>query len=104
MCFVKAVSSPFQKAGYPEAAHAHGLRAKIHADEIDAIGGSELAGELGAISAEHLIAMRDSGIHSLKAGNTIACLLPATSFYLTSPMPGRGSDRCRRTACSCQRL
>ena len=68
-----------------KAAHAHGLRAKIHADEIDAIGGSELAGELGAISAEHLIAMRDSGIHSLKAGNTIACLLPATSFYLDKP-------------------
>ncbi|MGI6726037.1 MAG: imidazolonepropionase [Christensenellales bacterium] len=68
-----------------QAAHAHGLRAKIHADEIDAIGGSELAGDLGAISAEHLIAMRDSGIRSLKEGGTIACLLPATSFYLDKP-------------------
>ena len=62
-----------------------GLQSKIHADEIDAIGGSELAGELGAVSAEHLIAMRDSGISALKAGGVIACLLPATSFYLGKP-------------------
>lgn len=67
------------------AAARHRLRGKIHADEIDAIGGSELAGELGAISAEHLIAMKDSGIKALKKGGTIACLLPATSFYLHKP-------------------
>ncbi|NLX83634.1 MAG: imidazolonepropionase [Clostridiales bacterium] len=66
-------------------AQAHGMRSKIHADEIDAIGGSELAGELKAISAEHLIALQDSGIASLKTGGTIACLLPATSFYLGKP-------------------
>ncbi|NLW20434.1 MAG: imidazolonepropionase [Clostridiales bacterium] len=68
-----------------EAAARHGLRAKIHADELHAIGGSELAGELGAVSAEHLIAMRDSGIAALKTGGVIACLLPATSFYLHKP-------------------
>lgn len=60
----------------------HGLKAKIHADEIDALGGSELAGELGAVSAEHLIAVTETGIRSMKKGGTIACLLPATSFYL----------------------
>src|SRR5699024_5378640 len=38
-----------------EAGKRHGLLPKIHADEIDPIGGSQLAGELGAISAEHLI-------------------------------------------------
>ena len=54
-------------------------------DEIDAIGGSELAGELGAASAEHLIAVRPSGIAALKQGGTVACLLPATSFYLDKP-------------------
>ncbi len=67
------------------AARAEGLGLKIHADEIHAIGGSELAGELGAVSAEHLIAIRPSGIAALKKGGTIACLLPATSFYLDKP-------------------
>ena len=62
----------------------NGLIPKIHADEIDAIGGSQLAGELGAISAEHLIVCPDAGIESMARGGTIACLLPATSFYLNS--------------------
>ena len=62
----------------------NGLTPKIHADEIDAIGGSQLAGEIGAISAEHLIVCPDAGIESLAAGGTVACLLPATSFYLNS--------------------
>lgn len=59
-----------------------GLRPKIHADEIEAIGGSVLAGELGAISAEHLIVCPQSGIEALAKGGVIACLLPATSFNL----------------------
>ena len=65
-----------------EAGLRHGLRPKIHADEIEAIGGSVLAGELGAISAEHLIVCPDEGIASMARGGTIACLLPATSFNL----------------------
>lgn len=59
-----------------------GLRPKIHADEIEAIGGSQLAGEIGAISAEHLIVCPPEGIESMAKGGTIACLLPATSFNL----------------------
>ena len=62
----------------------YGLIPKIHADEIDAIGGSVLAGEIGAVSAEHLIVCPDEGISAMAAGGTIACLLPATSFYLNS--------------------
>ena len=65
-----------------EAGLKHGLRPKIHADEIEAIGGSQLAGELGAISAEHLIVCPPEGIESLARGGVIACLLPATSFNL----------------------
>lgn len=65
-----------------ECAQSYGLGAKIHADEIDAIGGSEVAGKLHAISAEHLIAATDSGISALADGGTVAVLLPATSFYL----------------------
>lgn len=64
------------------AAQKYGLGAKIHADEIDPIGGSVLAGEIGAVSAEHLIVCPDEGIASMAKGGTIACLLPATSFYL----------------------
>lgn len=65
-----------------EAGLKHGLRPKIHADEIEAIGGSRLAGELGAISAEHLIVCPPEGIESMAKGGVIACLLPATSFNL----------------------
>lgn len=65
-----------------EAGLKHGLRAKIHADEIEAIGGSVLSGELGAISAEHLIVCPPEGIEAMAKGGVIACLLPATSFNL----------------------
>ena len=65
-----------------EAGKAHGLIPKIHADEIDAIGGSELTKEVGAVSAEHLIQCKESGIRAMKEAGTVACLLPATSFYL----------------------
>lgn len=64
---------------------AHGLKVKIHTDEIDAIGGTELAGALPAVSAEHLIAATDRGIAALAEGGTVAVLLPATSFYLGKP-------------------
>ena len=63
-------------------AQAYGFKAKIHADEIDAIGGSVLAGEIGAVSAEHLIAVDEAGIASMAKGGTTACLLPGTSLYL----------------------
>ena len=68
-----------------KAAQMLGLGAKIHADEINAIGGSELAGELGAVSAEHLIAATDEGIAAMARSGVIACLLPATSFNLGKP-------------------
>ena len=65
-----------------EAGLKYGLRPKIHADEIEAIGGSQLAGDLGAISAEHLIVCPPAGIEAMAKGGVIACLLPATSFNL----------------------
>ena len=55
-----------------EAGLKYGLRPKIHADEIEAIGGSQLAGELGAISAEHLIVCPPEGIESMAKGSTFA--------------------------------
>ncbi len=64
------------------AGQALGLRARIHADEIEEMGGAVLSGELGAISAEHLIATGERGMASMAKGGVIADLLPATSFYL----------------------
>ena len=55
-----------------EAGLKYGLRPKIHADEIEAIGGSQLAGEIGAISAEHLIVCPPEGIASMAKGGVIA--------------------------------
>lgn len=59
-----------------------GLRARIHADEIEEIGGAVLAGDLGAVSAEHLIATGEKGMASMARGGVIADLLPCTSLYL----------------------
>lgn len=60
----------------------YGLLPKIHADEIRAIGGSLLAAEAGAISAEHLIATDDDGLAALAGAGVIPVLLPGTSFCL----------------------
>lgn len=62
----------------------YGLIPKIHADEIDPIGGSQLTKEVGAISAEHLIVCPPEGIEAMAQAGTVACCLPATSFYLGS--------------------
>ncbi len=70
-------SEKFLKAGIDA-----GLKARIHADEIEEIGGAVLSGEIGAVSAEHLIATGERGMASMAKGGVIADLLPATSFYL----------------------
>jgi imidazolonepropionase len=64
------------------AAQAAGFKVKIHADEFVSQGGAELAAEVGAVSAEHLIAVSDEGISRLAASDTAAILLPGVSFFL----------------------
>jgi imidazolonepropionase len=59
-----------------------GLRPKLHADEIVSLGGAELAVEMGAVSADHLMAVSPEGIRQLARSNTVAVLLPATTFCL----------------------
>ncbi|WP_261130040.1 imidazolonepropionase [Bacillus sp. Marseille-Q3570] len=59
-----------------------GFDVKIHADEIDPLGGTEMACEVGAISADHLVGASEEGIRQLGTSNTIAVLLPGTTFYL----------------------
>lgn len=60
----------------------HGFKLKIHADEIQPMGGAALAAEMGAVSAEHLIEASDDGLEAMAKAGVIAVLLPATSFYL----------------------
>jgi imidazolonepropionase len=64
---------------------AHGLRPKIHSDEFNALGGTEIAVSLGAVSCDHLLAASDSGIAALASSETVAVLMPGTSFYLGKP-------------------
>lgn len=77
-----SVFSAEQSEKYLQCAKDHGLGLKIHADEIEEIGGSQLAGRLGAVSAEHLIAIGEKGLNAMAEAKTTAMLLPATSFYL----------------------
>jgi imidazolonepropionase len=59
-----------------------GLRLKLHADELGQIGASRLAGELRAVSADHLEHIDDAGIAAIRSAGTIAVVLPGTSFFL----------------------
>jgi imidazolonepropionase len=56
----------------------------LHADELTPLGGAELAVELEALSADHLMCITPSGIAALARSNTVAVLLPGTSFFLRS--------------------
>ena len=79
------VFSPDESSRILNRARQLGFRVKAHADEIDPIGGAQMAAECGCISAEHLIAADDDGIAALAENNVIAVMLPATSFYLGKP-------------------
>ncbi|KYH13325.1 imidazolonepropionase [Staphylococcus kloosii] len=67
---------------YMEAAKEAGFRVKIHADEIDPLGGLELAIDEDAISADHLVASSEEGKQKLNNSDTVAVILPGTTFYL----------------------
>lgn len=62
-----------------------GLKLTLHADEIVALGGTELAVELGAVSADHLLHASDAGIRGMAAAGVVAALLPMTAFSLKEP-------------------
>ena len=63
----------------------HGWRIHLHADELTPLGGTVLAVELGALSADHLMCVTAEGIAALAGSDTVAILLPGTSFFLRSP-------------------
>lgn len=85
----EGVFSVTQSRRILEAGLAYGLRPRIHADEMASLGGAELAAEIGAVSAEHLLYASEEGIRKMAERGVVATLLPATSFTL---MLGRYAD------------
>lgn len=72
------------------AARTHGLKVKLHADQFHAIGGTELACEVGALSVDHLEASTEAQIRALAASDTVATILPGVTLHLGLPAaPGR---------------
>lgn len=65
-----------------EAGRAHGLAPRVHADELTWTGGAELAAELGARSADHLLFVSEAGMRALAQSRCTATLLPSAAFYL----------------------
>ena len=78
----KGVFTAEQSRRLLKAAQEHGLRTRIHADEIESIGGSSVAAELHTTSAEHLMMITDEDIKKLSASGVIGNLLPGTTFSL----------------------
>ncbi len=59
-----------------------GLEPRIHADELAPFGGAELAAEIGAVTADHLVMASDFGIKAMAQAGVIPVLLPGTTFFL----------------------
>src|SRR5690606_11891051 len=78
----QGVFTPDESVRILKAGEAHGLKPRIHADELAASGGSEAAARAGAASADHLVHATAEGIQSLLHGGVIATVLPCAAFYL----------------------
>ncbi|WP_101842658.1 imidazolonepropionase [Halobacillus sp. Marseille-P3879] len=78
----RGVFTPEQSRRILEAGKKHGLIPKIHADEIEPYAGAELAAEVGAISADHLLRASDKGIQAMADQGVVGVLLPGTAFFL----------------------
>jgi len=74
--------SPDEARRLLRAAQRHGLGAKLHADQLSAGGGAELAAELGAASADHLECASPAGIEAMARAGVVAVSLPLASLYL----------------------
>ena len=78
----RGVFTPAHGREVLESGKALGLRPRIHADEFCATGGAELAAELGAASADHLMFASAPGIAAMAQARVIPTLLPATTLFL----------------------
>jgi len=78
----KGVFNVEQSRHILQAGKKYGLKLRLHADELTGFGGAELAAEVGAVSAEHLLYASDNGLRMMAECGVIAVLLPAASFSL----------------------
>jgi len=78
----RGVFTPEESREILEAGRAHGLQPRIHADELGPSGGSRVAADVGARSADHLIFVDEAGADGLARAGVVATLLPIASFYL----------------------
>jgi imidazolonepropionase len=78
----EGVFSPDESRTILRAGANHGLKLRIHADELGPSGGSLVAADVGARSADHLIFVPPEGIDAMARANVVATLLPAAAFYL----------------------
>jgi len=76
------VFTPEESLAILEAGRAAGLKPRIHADELAASGGSAVAAQVGARSADHLIFVDELAAAGLASAGVVATLLPIASFYL----------------------
>ncbi|MEI6669026.1 MAG: imidazolonepropionase [Acidobacteriota bacterium] len=76
------VYTPEESTEILDAAKRHGLKARIHADELQESGGSLVAAAVGARSADHLLHITVRGIRAMKEAGVVATLLPIAAFYL----------------------
>ena len=74
--------SPAQTRRVFDCARAHGLRVKLHADQLSNLGGAAIAAECGALSADHLEHTDDAGIAAMAKAGTVAVLLPGAFYFL----------------------
>ena len=78
----EGVFTPDDSRAILEAGLRHGLKARIHADELALSGGSRVAAEVGARSADHLIFVDESHARMLADRHVVATLLPSAAFFL----------------------
>jgi len=76
----KGVFNPKQSKKVLLAAKQLGMKLKVHADELHSSGGAELAAEVGAVSADHLVRPSDDGIMAMARKDVMGVLLPATPY------------------------
>ncbi|CAH2717319.1 Imidazolonepropionase [Neobacillus rhizosphaerae] len=76
------VFTPEQSRMILEAGRKYGLIPKIHADEIEPYEGAELAAEVGAISADHLLKASEKGMKAMAEKGVVGVLLPGTAYFL----------------------
>jgi imidazolonepropionase len=74
--------SPAQTERVLAAADKHGIRVKLHADQLSDLGGAALAARHGALSADHLEFTSEEGVAAMKRAGTVAVLLPGAFYFL----------------------